>query len=162
MQESKTLLVVRHAKSSWKHPDLDDIDRPLNNRGIRDAPIMGQRLLARSLMPDLIVSSPAVRALATARAIAHEVGYSSEAIVVDDELYAAHPQDVLDVISVFDDCVQLALVITHNPAVTEIANRFSDAPIENVPTCGMLTIEASAWSCIDVAKLVDFDYPKKI
>ncbi len=157
----RTLLLVRHAKSSWKHSNLDDIDRPLNNRGIRDAPIMGQRLLARSLTPDLMVSSPAVRALATARAIAREVGYPLEAIVVDDELYAAHPDDVLDVVSAFHDNVQLALVVTHNPAITELANRFSKSPIENVPTCGILFVEASSWSRIDVATLVDFDYPKK-
>lgn len=161
MPALRTLLLIRHAKSSWQEADLEDIDRPLNNRGVRDAPIMGQRLLARSLMPDLIVSSPAVRALATARAIAHEVSYSLETIVVDDELYAAHPQDVLDAVSAFDDAVQFAMVVTHNPAITELANRFSDAPIENVPTCGILTIEVSAWSRIDAATLVDFDYPKK-
>jgi len=161
MPASRTLLLIRHAKSSWKNSDLEDIERPLNKRGIRDAPVMGQRLLARSLIPDLIVSSPAVRALTTAQAIAHEIGYPSEAILVDDELYAAHPQDVLDVVSVFDDRVQLAMVITHNPAITELANRFSEALIENVPTSGILTIEASAWSCIDVATLVDFDYPRK-
>ncbi|MEO1979465.1 MAG: histidine phosphatase family protein, partial [Fuerstiella sp.] len=148
-------------KSSWKEADLADIDRPLNNRGIRDAPVMGQRLLARLLIPDLIVSSPAVRTLTTAQAIAHELGCSSEAIVVNDQLYAACPQDVLDVASLFDDSVQLAMVFTHNPPITELANRFSEAPIENVPTCGVLTVEASAWSRIDVATLVDFDYPKK-
>ncbi len=161
MPALRTLLLIRHAKSSWKDVDLEDIDRPLNNRGIRDAPVMGQRLLARSLIPDLIVSSPAVRALATARAIADEVGYSSEAILIDDELYAAGPQDVLDVVSGFDDRVQLAMVITHNPAITELANRFSRVPIDNVPTSGILTVEAPAWSCIDVATLVDFDYPRK-
>ena len=81
---------------------------------------------------------------------------------MNDQLYAAHPRDVLDVVSLFDDSVQLAMVFTHNPAITELANRFSEAPIENVPTCGVLTIEASAWSRIDVATLVDFDYPKKV
>ena len=158
----KTLLLVRHAKSSWKNVELDDIDRPLNNRGLRDAPIMGRRLLSRSLIPDLIVSSPAVRALTTAETLAHEVGYSSSAIVVEDELYAASPRDVLAVVSGFDDRIQVALVVTHNPAITELADRISDTPFENVPTCGILTIEASAWDSIDRGTLVDFDFPKKL
>ncbi|MDG1896252.1 MAG: histidine phosphatase family protein [Fuerstiella sp.] len=157
----KTLFLVRHAKSSWKHPELEDSERPLNKRGTRDAPIMGQRLLARSLVPDLIVSSPAVRALTTAQLLAHEVGYSSPAIVVEDELYAASSQDVLAIVSGLDDRIQVALVVTHNPAITELANWFSDAPIENVPTCGILTVEASEWHRIEAATFADFDYPKK-
>ena len=151
----KTLFLVRHAKSSWKHPELEDSERPLNKRGTRDAPIMGQRLLARSLVPDLIVSSPAVRALTTAQLLAHEVGYSSPAIVVEDELYAASSQDVLAIVSGLDDRIQVA----HNPAITELANWFSDAPIENVPTCGILNVEASEWHRIAAATFAGFDYP---
>lgn len=161
MPALRTLLLVRHAKSSWKHPELEDIERPLNKRGARDAPVMGERLLARSLIPDLIVSSPAARALTTAQMIAGELRCSLEAIVVDDALYAATPLDVLNAVSVFDDSVRLALVVTHNPAITELANRISDAPIDNVPTCGILTIGTPAWDCIDGGTLVDFDYPRK-
>ena len=162
MSMPRTLLLVRHAKSSWKHPELEDSERPLNKRGTRDAPVMGQRLLARSMLPDLIVSSPAVRALTTAQLIAHEIGCSPEKVVVDDDLYAATPRDVLNAVSVLDDCVQMALVVTHNPAITELANQISDAPIDNVPTCGILTIQTPAWNCIASGTMVDFDFPKKI
>ena len=159
MPSLKTLLLVRHAKSSWKDAELDDIDRPLNERGIRDAPEMGRRLLQRSLIPDLIVSSPAVRALTTARAIAREVGCVND-VVIDNNLYGATPQDVLDIASVFDDGIQTAMVVGHNPTVTELANMFSGTPIDNVPTCGILVVEAKAWSSLDSARLLDFDFPK--
>lgn len=162
MSAPKILLLVRHAKSSWKHPQLEDNQRPLNKRGLRDAPVMGQRLLVRSMVPDLIVSSPAVRALTTAQLIAYEVGSSPEKVVTDDNLYAATPRDVLSAVSVLDDGVRLALVVTHNPAITELANQFSDEPIANVPTCGILTIQTPAWDCIAGGTLVDFDFPKKL
>jgi phosphohistidine phosphatase len=157
---SKTLLLVRHAKSSWEDADLDDIDRPLNKRGVRDAPEMGRRLSGRSLIPDLIVSSPAVRALMTASAIAREVS-DTVSVVIEEGLYAAAPQDVLDIVADFDDGFQTALVVGHNPTMTQLANSFSSAPIENVPTCGMLFLEATMWSSAGAARLLDFDYPKK-
>ena len=156
----KTLLLVRHAKSSWKHADLDDIDRPLNKRGARDAPEMGRRLLERSLVPDLIVSSPAVRALMTASAIAREVSDTGD-VVIEEGLYGAAPQDVLDIVAAFDDRFQTAMVVGHNPTMTQLANSFSETPIENVPTCGMLFIETTTWSSVDAARLLDFDYPRK-
>jgi len=162
MSAPKTLLLVRHAKSSWQHADLEDSKRPLNKRGTRDAPVMGQRLLSRSMLPDLIVSSPAIRAMTTAQLIAHEVGCSPEEIVVDNNLYAATAWDVLHAVSVLDDCVRSALVVTHNPAITELANQVSDTPIENVPTCGILTIQIPAWNGIACGTLVDFDFPKKL
>jgi phosphohistidine phosphatase len=158
---SKTLLLVRHAKSSWKNIDLDDIDRPLNQRGFRDAPDMGQRLSGRLLIPGLIVSSPAVRALATARAIGEEIGYTDD-IVVEDNLYGAAPQEVLDITSEFDDRLRVAMIVLHNPTITELANMFSIESIENVPTCGVLVIEATAWSHLETARLMDFDYPKNL
>ena len=160
MPSAKTLLLLRHAKSSWEENELDDINRPLNRRGVRDASEMGSRLLRRSLIPELIVSSPALRALATARAILTEVRCANP-VVTEPELYGAAPQDVLDIVAGFDDGLQTAMVVGHNPTITQLANRLSDTPIENVPTCGVLVAEATSWAAVGTARLRDFDYPKK-
>ena len=157
----RILLLVRHAKSSWNHPELDDIDRPLNQRGRRDAPEMGRRLKARSLRPDVIISSPSVRTLSTAAAIAEQVGLDTGRVIAHDDLYAAAPQEVLDVVAVTPASVQILMVVTHNPAITELANRFLACPIDNVPTCGVLTVQLDSWSCPESGGLMDFDYPKK-
>ncbi len=91
----KTLFLVRHAKSSRDDPTLPDKERPLNDRGMRDAPRMGERLAKQGAQPDLILSSPAVRALATAELIAKRLDYKVKDIVVDQRLYAAAPDDLL-------------------------------------------------------------------
>lgn len=99
----KTLLLIRHAKSSWDDTSLPDKDRPLNTRGERDAPKIGERLAQRDVKPDLIVSSPARRALATAEIIARKLGYRLKNIAVDDRLYAVAADDLLDVIHKLDN-----------------------------------------------------------
>jgi phosphohistidine phosphatase len=95
----KTLFLVRHAKSSRDDPSLPDRERPLDDRGKRDAPKMGKRLAKRDAKLDLLVSSPALRALTTAHLIADEMGYKRKDIVVDDRLYASSPDDLLAVIA---------------------------------------------------------------
>ena len=157
---AKTLLVVRHAKSSWKDESLVDRDRPLNKRGKSNAPEMGQRLLRRKLIPDTIVSSPALRALLTARAIAEELQFPVDNIVVEEDLYGCGPQDIFDTAALISPEHNVALVVSHNPAITELANIVSRNLIENVPTCGVLTIQANMWDGMENRVLVDFDYPK--
>jgi phosphohistidine phosphatase len=92
----KTLFLIRHAKSSWGDTALPDKDRPLDDRGKRDAPKMGKRLAKRDVKPDLILSSPAMRALATAEIIAKKLDYKLEDILVDDRLYASEADDLLN------------------------------------------------------------------
>src|SRR5947199_872234 len=94
----KTLFLIRHAKSSWTDPALPDKDRPLGNRGRRDAPKMGKRLAKRDVKPDLILSSPARRALKTAEIIAKKLDYKRKNIVVEDRLYSGAVHDLLNVI----------------------------------------------------------------
>ena len=94
----KTLTLVRHAKSSWEHPELDDRDRPLNKRGERDAPIMGQRIAAAGIRPSLIIASPATRAWSTAKIIANEIGYPREFLQREIKLYHASLDTMLDVL----------------------------------------------------------------
>ena len=163
MPEPKVLLLVRHAKSSWKDPDLCDVDRPLNKRGRRDAPEMGRRLAARGLSPAVIVSSPAVRARATAESIAEQIGYVAD-IVVEEDLYGGTSGEVLDIVSLLNDDVRTALIVFHNPTINDLANRISHEPIENVPTCGVLTLQLNEphWHQVrDGMELIDFDYPRR-
>jgi phosphohistidine phosphatase len=160
----KTLLLIRHAKSSWDDPALDDRDRPLNDRGRRNAPKAGERLAARRLKPDLILSSPATRALTTAQIIAGKLDYKRRKIVVDDRLYAVEADELLDVIRQLDDGAQCVLLFGHNPELTELAQRLSNS-ISHLPTCAIaeFTFDARSWSRVgkDKPAKVLVDYPKK-
>ena len=120
----KTLFLIRHAKSSWDDTALPDKDRPLNDRGRRDAPKMGERLAKRDVKPDLILSSPAVRALRTAEIIAKKLDYRRK-IVVNERLYAVGADDLLDVIHRLGDKVERVMLFGHNPELTELAHRLS-------------------------------------
>lgn len=120
----KTLFLIRHAKSSWDDTALPDKDRPLNDRGRRDAPKMGERLAKRDVKPDLILSSPAVRALRTAEIIAKKLDYRRK-IVVNERLYAVGADDLLDVIHQLGDKVERVMLFGHNPELTELAHRLS-------------------------------------
>lgn len=160
----KTLFLVRHAKSSWDDTALSDKDRPLDDRGRRDAPEMGKRLAKRAVKPDLILSSPARRALTTAEVIAKKLDYRLKGIVVDDRLYAGGADDLLNVIRELDDESERVMLFGHNPELTELAHRLS-SKITHMPTCAIaeLTFNAKSWSKIGKAKVakVVLDYPKK-
>ncbi|PLX82828.1 MAG: phosphohistidine phosphatase [Desulfuromonas sp.] len=161
----KRLLLVRHAKSSWDDPDLADIDRPLNKRGKRDAPTMGRRLAERGIAPGLIVSSPAKRARRTALLLAEEIAYPEETIALDERIYEASAAELLDVIRGFDDAQDTALLVGHNPGLTELGNLLTGAGIANIPTCGILCAELRGTSWKELAAgatiLSFFDYPKR-
>ncbi len=160
----KELIIVRHAKSNWKDSSLDDRDRPLNKRGERDAPEMGARLARRKHRPDLIVSSPAVRALETARIIARKLGYPRKEIAVMDRLYGAGIVELLDVIRNADESVTTLMLFGHNPGLTELANHLGPRSIPNLPTCGVLHLgfNTDAWSTVGYARGDEllFDFPK--
>ena len=160
----KTLILIRHAKSSWKDASLADRDRPLNKRGKRDAPEMGRRLAARGGAPDLIVSSPATRALATARVIAEAVGYPVDGIREDERIYMASPAELLEAIRGLDDGHERVFLFGHNPGLTELVNELSEPALDNVPTCGVveLRLAADRWADLSPDKIqrADFDTPK--
>jgi phosphohistidine phosphatase len=143
----KTLFLVRHAKSSWADPKLLDKDRPLNDRGLRDAPKVGKRLGKRDAKPDLILSSPARRALTTAQIIARKVGYKMRDIVVDERLYAANPDGLLEVIRDLGNKWHRVMLFGHNPELSELAHRLS-AKITDMPTCAVavFTYDVKSWS----------------
>ena len=121
----KTLFLVCHAKSSRDDPSLPDRERPLDERGLRDAPAMGKRLAERKIKPDLLVSSPAVRALTTAHLIADELGYARDDIAIDDRLYASSADGLLAVVRVLDNKLGSVMLFGHNPEFTDLAQRLS-------------------------------------
>ena len=160
----KTLFLVRHAKSSRNDAAMPDKDRPLNDRGKRDAPKMGERLAKRDVKPNLILSSPARRALKTAQIIARKLDYKVKDIVVDDRLYAVEADDLLRVIRGLGDKAERVMLFGHNPELTELAHRLS-SKITHMPTCAVaeFTFDAKSWSYIGKAKpsSVTLDYPKQ-
>jgi phosphohistidine phosphatase len=150
--EVKRLFLVRHAKSSRDDPSLPDRDRLLNDRGKQDAPKMGKRLAKRDVKPDLVVSSPATRALATAQLVADEIGYRRKDIVLDERLYASDADELLAVIHELDDKLGCVMLFGHNPEFTDLANRLS-TEITDMPTCAVaeFSFDAKSWS--DVGKV---------
>jgi phosphohistidine phosphatase len=160
----KTLFLVRHAKSSWDQTSVPDKRRPLGDRGRRDAPQMGKRLQRRDVKLDLILSSPALRALTTAEIIAKELGYKRKDIGVDDRLYPGQANELLDVVRKLDNTLERVMLLGHNPALTELAHRFS-SDITHMPTCAVAEFEfdAESWSNVGKARLanVTLDCPKK-
>jgi len=164
-EATKTLFLVRHAKSSRDDPRLADRDRPLNTRGKRDAPEMARRVARRSERPEVIVTSPALRAKATATVIADELRLGSAHLVTKEPLYDATADALLQVIRGLDDRYSRAMIVGHNPGMTEVANLLAGASIENVPTCGIVIVRLAAvsWAGIRVGTgdLVHFDFPKR-
>lgn len=161
----KRLTLVRHAKSDWSLPGQNDWDRPLNKRGQRDAPEMARRLRSRRLKPDLILSSPAVRALTTATVMARELKVPAAHVLQDERLYLASPADLLAVIRERGGEAKHVMVFGHNPGITECANQLSAGDrIDNLPTCGVFTaqFDITAWSELgpDSGQDAEFDYPR--
>ena len=148
----KTLVLMRHAKSSWDSPGLVDHDRPLNDLGRQDAPRMGRRLLERGIEPDVIITSTAKRARSTAELVAGELGTPARRIIADERLYAASVDTMLRVIRSLDDRIASAMLVGHNPEMTELATRFSKAA-EAMPTAAVavFTFEAASWADVRTA-----------
>jgi phosphohistidine phosphatase len=161
----KILYLVRHAKSSWKYPNLDDFERPLNKRGRKSAPLMGSILKKLDAKPDLLISSPAARASMTARIISEQMNYPLEKIRYDESVYASNENELLHIIAEIDDRVTKAMLIGHNPGLTSLANLIGDSPISNIPTSGVCCIELSISSWKEIwkhrGKVKFFEYPKK-
>lgn len=137
----KRIMLVRHAKSSWKDDDLKDFDRPLNNRGKSAAPHMAKMMSTILPCPDLMVSSPARRAWDTATVFAKELKYKQDDIFSNTRLYMGSAATLLDVICHLPDQTRFVSMITHNPGLTELINQFSNITTENFPTCAVTVID---------------------
>lgn len=162
----KILYIARHAKSDWGTGAGSDFDRPLNERGRRDAPKMGTFLREKSAVPELILSSPAVRALTTARFLAEVPGASQIPLVVVKSLYMSDSPHTLEIIGKVSNDVHSLMIVGHNPTQTILTNYLTEAMIDNVPTCGVVMIEfphAQTWEEISrsTGKMKHFYYPKQ-
>lgn len=159
----KTLLLVRHAKSSWSDPTLPDRIRPLAGRGKHDVVKMGSRLANRGVKPDLLVTSPAVRTVETAKAIGKELEYKHRNIAVNDRLYACQPDDILEVVNGFDDGLSYVMLVGHNPELTDFVHLFTDS-VAYMPTCAMLELQFDVDAWVDISRenlhRALYDFPK--
>lgn len=160
----RTLILIRHAKSSWSDSDLHDIKRPLNERGERDAPFMAQRLATSGIKVDKIISSPAVRAHTTARAYADALGMAQESIQVVDSIYEASVAPLMEVINKLDNQWQVVVMFGHNPGFSYLIQYLTGQTL-HMPTNGVAILEAEpdSWEYFGTgcATLVDYDFPKK-
>jgi phosphohistidine phosphatase len=164
----KTLLLMRHAKSSWKESNIPDHDRPLNRRGKHDAPLMGKLLRDQKMNLDLIISSTALRAETTANLIAKAVGYKGK-VVLDKSIYNAEPMDLLTLLSNSSDENNSILLIGHNPTVEETVQMLTNSPEITMATCAIahLTLSIDTWTDLKEkqtfsSKLENFWTPKEL
>lgn len=160
----KTLILIRHAKSSWDQIGLADFDRPLNERGKKDAGEMAKRLKEKGIGLDHLISSPAKRAKKTARYFAEEFGFKKDDIKLIDELYGATRPAFSKLVSEIDDKENSVALFSHNPGITEFASSLTNVRVDDMPTCAMfaLQIETENWKDFLTAtkKFLFFDYPK--
>lgn len=160
----KSVLLVRHAKSSWDTPGVPDFERPLNDRGKHDAPYMAKRLLAKEISIDSFISSPAKRAKKTAALFAAEYGIGKEQVILIPELYQSSPAIFFSAISNAPPTANHIAIFAHNPNITEFANLISSTTIDDMPTCSIFAVKADIkqWPEFENAEkeFWFFDYPK--
>lgn len=161
----KTLILTRHAKSDWGNLRLDDYDRELNDRGFRDAPEMGRRLLERGVQLDVMVSSSAKRAEQTSTLLANAMAYPIEKIQWDGKLYHAPIYIIDEVVYALPNHVNIAMIVCHNPGITQFVNSVAGIVTDDLATCGMVafTLDTDEWETFRQvkSKLLFYDYPKK-
>lgn len=161
----RRLILLRHAKSSWANASLADRERPLAERGLRDAPKMAKRLAQRGVRPDVFVTSDARRARQTADLVAGGLASPAAEIRVDPRVYLASPGELLEIVSSLDDDWQTVVLIGHNPGFTQVANMMLPTlGLPNLPTTGVVAMDCDTGHWRDVGSsspsLVFYDYPK--
>lgn len=160
------LYLLRHAKSDWSVPGQKDIDRMLNSRGNNDAPRMGRKLHDLNVEPDLMIASPARRTRDTAGYIAEQLQYDLDNICYDEEIYEASVRTLLGLVNKLDDKNKSVMLVGHNPGFSYLAEYLTKEEIGNIPTCGVVNIEFSGSSWLEVSGgtgiLKWFIYPKKL
>lgn len=161
----KTTVLARHAKSDWGNPDLTDFERPLNKRGLRDAPFMAELIAGKGLKPDLIISSPANRAITTAKYFAKALNYPLEKIEEINLIYTSGVNSIKELLASLDNKYNVVYLFGHNPAISALAYQLSAGKIPEMPTCAVACIdfEIEEWEDILEANgsLRFYEYPKK-
>lgn len=160
----KKLFIIRHAKSSWSDTTLDDINRPLNKRGLKDAPFMARLLNDKNIIPNLMICSPSLRTKLTLKFFMDELNYDKE-IIYKEEIYEAPMENIFEVVKNIDNSFETVFLFGHNPGLNEFVNFICNANIENIPTCGIVELEfdIDLWENISIknSKFNCFEYPKK-
>ncbi len=160
----KTLYLIRHAKSDWSIGYVSDIDRPLNERGYSDAHTMSLIVKEKKIVPDLIISSPAVRAISTALLFCRILNYDPKSILINKNLYDTSAKEYIHAISKIDNKHKVVFLFGHNPTITNTANALTNAMTEEMPTCAIAGIQSdvSDWDVFSKKNngLVYFDIPK--
>jgi phosphohistidine phosphatase len=161
----RRLFIIRHGKSSWDNEGMDDINRPLAERGIRNAGEMANRLLEKALVPQLILASPASRALNTALIMLRTWGLEPGDLQIHDPLYMAYTSEIEQVVSETPPEISQLAIYGHNPSFTVYANQFLEEPLDNLPTAGVVivTLESEGWKGIGRKHVKEtyVDYPKR-
>ncbi|RYY24834.1 MAG: histidine phosphatase family protein [Chitinophagaceae bacterium] len=160
----KKLLIIRHAKSSWEDFTVSDFDRPLNDRGKRDAPMMADRLAARKISPDFVLTSPAKRALKTAEIFARILNVPAENILEVQSLYEAGVNAFYEAVAASPVSASTVLLFSHNPGITAFVNDLSAVKVDEMPTCAVFAVSCNITDWIDFRTApkdyLFFDYPK--
>ena len=161
----KTLIVVRHAKSSWANIGEKDFDRPLNERGKEDAPKMAAKLIKANIEVDAFVSSTAKRARKTAKAFAEAYGKNKDEIILTDDLYNAPANIFYDTVAALNDSNETVALFAHNPGITDFVNSLCSVNIDEMPTCGIFAVQipVTEWKDFKDAEkeFLFFKYPKE-
>jgi phosphohistidine phosphatase len=161
----KTIYLVRHAKSDWGNAHITDFDRTLNDRGMKSAPLMASLLKKKKVVPELIISSPANRALTTAELFCEILGYQKEQIQKRIEIYEGGTRQLLKIVHEIDNRFETAMLFGHNPTITQFSNLLAGNHLENMVTCGVARIDmkVKSWNdaASDTGQLVWYEFPKK-
>jgi len=159
----RTVVLMRHAKSSWEFAGLRDYERPLAPRGEKAAPMMAERLKSMGFMPDLIISSPARRAIMTAQRVAEGIGYDLEGIIEAESLYIADVEDYLQILRALPKGCERVMLFGHNPEIAEAVEYLCGEYFEKFPTAAYAMIEfEGSWKSVQKGKFLKFDYPKSV
>ena len=160
----RILTIIRHAKSSWEQEGLHDFERPLNGRGRRDAPVMAQRLRQSAEIPAVLVSSPALRAITTARIFANGLDIPVDEILLQAKIYGASLSTLMQIIRGFDDQHTHVALFGHNPGLSELSHKLTRVEFDELPTCGIVQIllPAAHWRDINTnsGQLLYSSWPK--
>lgn len=163
----KTIYLVRHAKSDWDDPSIRDFDRPLNKRGKNNAPAMGKLLKQQGIIPELVITSTAMRAKTTAELVTAEIGIKPDKMVYEKELYLASAQEIFLLIKDTPPEYNSVMIVAHNPGITELLNRLTGGNnfVANIPTCGVAELQFEGeWNKLASGKclLEKFLVPKEV
>ena len=160
----KYLTIIRHAKSSWENPDLDDLVRPLNERGLQSIKIIGNYLKEKQIQPDLVITSPATRALQTAIGIGTYLNYTADDLLIKQDIYFGNPTSIFSILKNLNDDFNDVILFGHEPILSSLIELLTKNQLDKFPTCAVYRIafDINHWNAIKKGKMVFFVTPKQL